>query len=315
MWAAAALNSWIMLFPVQGRCREASDEQRRLGKDPEDVDGERAVERHTIASVPFGPHPALKSRLQDQPEPEAPSGDEYSRRLIQIRSADSHGHRSSASILINRMYSSRGYRSTPLPDEQLPSRLTLVAIDHDETIGTITVGFDTGEPLHVDDLFAAEADALRRAGHRLCEFTKLAMDSVKRSKSVLASLFHVAYLYAYREMGYDTLLIEVNPRHVRYYQRMLGFTAQGEQRLNRRVNAPAVLLCLDFNHSREQIAQFGGRPELSLINRSLYPYFFSVVEEAGIMGRLKRTLAHAPMSAGPPPPPSVPASYLASSFL
>ena len=247
------------------------------------------MERDTIIGVPFESHSPLRSLLQDQADSDTGvHDDEVSQRLFKIRSADTCGQRSSASILINRMYRRRGYLTTPLPAQQMPTRITLVASDHDLTIGTITIGFDSPAGLHADDPFGVETDALRAAGHRVCEFTKLAMDSVVRSKRVLASLFHVAYIYGYRAMGFDTLLIEVNPRHVRYYQRMLGFKQLGPKRLNRRVNAPAVLLSLDFSHAHDQIECFGGRPEYSLVERSLYPYFFSVEEEAGIVGRLMR---------------------------
>ena len=250
---------------------------------------DRNPEGDTIIGVPFESHAPLRSMLLDQTDPDDMSGDDISRRLFKIRSADSSGQRSSASILIDRMYARRGYLSTPLPQTQLPTRITLVASEHDDAIGTITIGFDSPAGLHVDDLFMRETSALRDGGRRLCEFTKLAMDSVVRSRRVLASLFHVAYMYAHRMMGFDSLLIEVNPRHVRYYQRMLGFKVLGPQRLNLRVNAPAVLLCLDFEHARDQIERFGGKPEFSLVERSLYPDFFSVAEEASIVGRLALT--------------------------
>jgi len=113
------------------------------------------------------------------------------------------------------------------------------------------------------------------------------MDNLVHSRRVLASLFHVAYIYAHRIRGVDQLMIEVNPRHVRYYERMLGFKVSGPQRLNRRVSAPAVLMSLDFRHAHEQINRLGGKPELADMNRSLYPLFFSVPEEAGIVGRLR----------------------------
>lgn len=257
------------------------------------------MDAHPIAQVPVHHNPLHNplhnAQLMDPPDPEEASADTVSRRLIQIRAADSYGQRSSASILINRMYSGRGYRTTPLPEEQLPSRLTLVASDRSETVGTITIGFDTEDAgLHCEDLFGAEAEGLRADGHRLCEFTKLAMDHVLAAKPVLASLFHVAYLYAYRALGYDMLLIEVNPRHVGYYRRMLGFNRLGVERLNQRVMAPAVLLALDFRHSRTQIERFAGHPELGRAERSLYPYFFSAYEEAGILGRLRKSLPNAP---------------------
>ena len=188
----------------------------------------------------------------------------YSRRLFSVRAADTLGHRSSASI-------------------------TLVAHQHDETIGTMTIGFDNGRGLLADDLFKAEIDALRAEGHAVCEFTKLALDRNDCSREVLASLFHVAYLYAHRVHGYARLVIEVNPRHVRYYRRMLGFEVMGPERMNLRVMAPAVLLCLDFTHTRDQIARFGGHPELfGTVERSLYPFSFSEAEEAGILARLPR---------------------------
>lgn len=246
------------------------------------------MEGLTLAQVPI-----VTSRAEASvPASRVPSmrgmpPDDVGRRLIQIRSANTHGQRSSASILINRMYSWRGYQTSALPEEAPPSRLTLVASDHDETVGTITVGFDQGEGLYVDDLFPQEVASLRDAGHRLCEFTKLAMDTELQSRHVLASLFHTAYLYAHRVMDYDRLLIEVNPRHVGYYRRMLGFKVLGQARLNRRVNAPAVLLCLDLSHSRAQIAKLGGLQEAAVGERSLYPYFFSPREEAGVMARMQ----------------------------
>jgi hypothetical protein len=105
---------------------------------------------------------------------------------------------------------------------------------------------------------------------------------------VLASLFHVAYIYAHRVNRFEDLLIEVNPRHVRYYERMLGFVVKGPERMNPRVDAPAVLMALDFSHAHAQIQKFGGRQHLADSERSLYPYFFSPAEEAGIVGRLSR---------------------------
>lgn len=253
--------------------------------------GERgeALEGETIIGVTHEAHPPLRSIIQSVDDcPDDLGADEISR-LFKIRAADSHGQRSSASVLINRMYASRGYRVTTPPCEQLPTRITFTASEHEETIGTITVGFDSDRGLHVDELFADETEGIRREGRFVCEFTKLAMDSVVQSKRVLASLFHVAYIFAHRMIGIDDLLIEVNPRHVRYYQRMLGFEVLGAPRHNPRVNAPAVLMRLRFSHAHAQIDRFGGRPECAMAERSLYPLFFSVEEEAAIVGRLATT--------------------------
>jgi hypothetical protein len=96
----------------------------------------------------------------------------------------------------------------------------------------------------------------------------------------------VAYIVAHRIRGFDTLLIEVNPRHVRYYERMLGFKVLTGERLNTSVNAPAVLLATDFSYIMAQVGEFGGQPERAANERSLYPFVFSMKEEAGIISRM-----------------------------
>ena len=231
---------------------------------------------------------SLLARPFEPTEPVEPLVDAMGQRGFTIRAADSAGERSSASVLINRLYGGRGYRSSPLPDEDDPNRLTLVARDHEEVIGTLTIGFDSDAGLLVDEVFHDEVDALRSAGRHVCEFTKLAMEGVVRSQRVLAAMFHVAFIQAHRVRGCDNLLIEVNPRHTRYYETKLGFHRLGPERLNRRVDAPAVLLSLDLWYAHSQIEKFGGKPELHAVERSLYPFGFSVSEEAGIVGRLRR---------------------------
>src|SRR5436190_1826554 len=60
--------------------------------------------------------------------------------------------------------------------------------------------------------------------------------------------------------------------------------------LDPRVGAPAVLLRLDFAYAEKQIAEMGGRVEFAATKRSLYPYFFSVNEEAAIARRLRTVI-------------------------
>ncbi|MBN8507425.1 MAG: N-acetyltransferase [Burkholderiales bacterium] len=188
---------------------------------------------------------------------------------------------------MSRLYARRGYRSKVRPDDDDRNRLTLVATDREAVVGTLTVGFDAEHGLLADDLFPDEVNALRDAGREVCEFTKLAMDGLVHSQRALAAMFHVAFIHAHRLRGCDNLLIEVNPRHTRYYEAKLGFKVAGPERLNRRVEAPAVLLMLDLWYAQDQIDRFGGKPEMSSGERSLYPFGFSPHEEAGILGRLR----------------------------
>jgi hypothetical protein len=204
---------------------------------------------------------------------------------FRIRLADTENGRNSASMLINKMYAWRGYGSAHQVKAS-PSRITLTASDKEKVIGTVTLGIDSEEGLLADEIFKPEIDMRRNAGGKVCELTKLAFDPDIRSKFALASLFHIVFIYGRRMHNCTDVFIEVNPRHRRFYETMLGFKRQCEIRTNPRVNAPAVLLWVDIGYVEEQIRKYGGTSDNPDTTRSLYPYFFSPREEAGIHGRL-----------------------------
>lgn len=204
---------------------------------------------------------------------------------FRIRLADTESGRNSASMLINKMYAWRGYGSAHQVKAS-PSRITLTASDREKVIGTVTLGIDSEEGLLADEIFKPEIDMRRNAGGKVCELTKLAFDPDIRSKFALASLFHIVFIYGRRMHDCTDVFIEVNPRHRRFYETMLGFKRQCETRTNPRVNAPAVLLWVDIGYVEEQIRKYGGTSDNPDTTRSLYPYFFSPREEAGIHGRL-----------------------------
>ena len=207
-------------------------------------------------------------------------------RRFKIKSAESDASRGRVNSLLKSRYGWRGYAEVSLPTDKSVHKFTLSAVEQDAVIGTITVSFDGPKGLSSDDAFGPEVARLRSQGWCLCEFTKLAIDPTLGTKRVLAALFHVAYIVAHRIRAHDLLLIEVNPRHVHYYERMLGFTAISEERTKKSVNAPAVLLSLEFSYVMQQIGLFGGNPQLMASERTLYPGVFSLREEAAILTRM-----------------------------
>jgi len=232
---------------------------------------------HTHPLAPSGAHPAVP--LLPAPTPG-----------FTIHTADTHDRRRAAGRLIRQRYSWRGYRNVTLPTEQRAQRYTLTAVRGEQVLGTITVGMDGTEGLNCQALFAEEVHAQRAEGLRLCEFTRLAVDAASQSRQVLAALFHAAYLVAHRIGGFDRLLIEVHPRHVRVYQRMFGARVVGAQRHHPGVDAPAVLLSLDLAQVAEQLAgQAGTAPapaQQAAANHPFYALAFSPQEEAQHIARL-----------------------------
>lgn len=245
---------------------------------------------NVINRIETGPRHPMARLLLDEPAPWSTFEDEKGRRMLTIRAADCDGERSSAHILVNRMYAARGYTTSAMPDHSNSNRITLVASDEGETVGTITVSFDGPQGLLVDESFAAEVAQLRDQGFVLCEFIKLAIDGVVRSKKVLASLMDAAFLCAREVKRCDKALIEVNPRHVRFYETMLGFEVLRRDRMNRRVNAPAVLMSLDLDFADEQVMEAHQDEDSAAAGkRSLYRHGFSPEERSGLVNRLRRS--------------------------
>ena len=239
---------------------------------------------NTIASVR---EPPRLQQLCLQEGDSLPAQIDEAPALFKIRLADNEGHRDAASFLVKRRYGWRGYRVEGI-DARHPNRITLSACDrYESTLATISVGLDSRTGLFVDTLYRSDVDRARAAHRQVCEFTKLAVAGQVRSKPVLAALFHIAFIYARDLKGCTDLFVEVNPRHVSFYMQMLEFTVWGEERYDERVNASAVLLRLDLELAEKRIAELGGRAELARRNRSLYPYFFSLREAAGIANRLR----------------------------
>lgn len=195
--------------------------------------------------------------------------------------------RQSASKLINKMYQWRGYGDQH-PVEAHPHHVTLSALMPDQLLGTVTLRTDSAGGMLADETFKPEIDAYRQAGAKVCEVTKLAIDPLAHPKLALASLFHVVYLYARKVYHCTDVFIEVNPRHKRFYEQMLGFEAAADVRDNGRVNAPAYLLRVSLEYMGAQIRAMGGTgtPGADEARRSLYPYFFCSSAEPGIMSML-----------------------------
>lgn len=205
-----------------------------------------------------------------------------------IRLADTDEGRNSASLLINKMYAWRGYVSSH-KIEPHPNRITLAASEKGNVIGTVTLGIDSPTGILADEIFKDEVDKFRAAGAHVCEITKLAFDHTVRSKMALAALFHTLFIYGYHIHRCTHALIEVNPRHRRFYEHMLGFKRLAEMRENPRVKAPAYLLAIELDEMARHIKEMGGTADDDTVptQRSLYPFFFSHREEEGILNRLQ----------------------------
>lgn len=195
-------------------------------------------------------------------------------RAIDIALADTLTCREDACSLVNRRYAWRGYGD----HHTLPSHsasATFTAADDGVVLGTVTLVADSEMGLAADTLFADELNGFRTTpGRKICELSRLAFDVGLPSKPLLAALFHIVFIYGYHRHRCTDLFIEVNPRHRRFYEAMLGFTPVGTPRQHASVGAPSQLMWLEISSIRRRIdAATLDRSDTA--PRSLYALFFS----------------------------------------
>lgn len=160
-----------------------------------------------------------------------------------IRPARTPKHHGLANSLVRRMYAWRGYR-TELHRQSLedPNHVTLAAWQYDEVVATLTLRRDSAGGLLADAHYGDVLEGLRRPDRVVCEVSRLAIDPDFSSRELLHGLFRAALDYGREHFSASDAVMEVNPRHVGYYQRCLGFQQIGDLRQCQRVDAPAVLL-------------------------------------------------------------------------
>ena len=206
------------------------------------------------------------------------------RQEFQLRLADSRGVQNESSELVQRMYAWRGYKQAEHASVQRANEATLQTCLGEQVFGTLTVRYDSDAGLAADELYGTELNAYRSGGARIAELTRLAVDPELGSKEVLGALFHAAYIFCGPVGRVSDAFIEVNPRHVAFYQRMLNFRQAGEPKMCPRVDAPAVLLHVDVADVGKRAALYGGKDTKG--ERSLYSYFCSQDEATQLTRRV-----------------------------
>lgn len=167
-----------------------------------------------------------------------------------------------AEELVRRRYEWRGYQVStaqspdPATVHASTPRIVLLAENAGRVVGTLTVRPDAPHGLLAERTYGDQISSMRSDGHRIGELVKLAVEEGADWRAVLDSLVQSAYMVTRVVLALTDVVIEVNPRHVRFYQRVFGFVVAASERVCERVGAPAVLLRLDLQ-------QFGRRLQLA----------------------------------------------------
>ncbi len=168
-----------------------------------------------------------------------------------------------AENLVRSAYSGLGYDTGFLGSQssgqrQDPMRLTVLARIGNQPVGTFTAFLDGPDGMQAELSYPDEIAAIRAMGRPLAELGQFAtrpFDSLPMSQRVISALLNAGYLLcASLKQQRLAIVFEVNPHHVNYW-RSLGWQVAGPPRHCVRVNAPSVLMILDFDAYTQTLHQ------------------------------------------------------------
>lgn len=171
-----------------------------------------------------------------------------------------------AFALVQRRYVERGYAKENDTGMRysawnvLPHSTTFVVADGLRILGTLTVVLDStcGLPLGIG--FDEECRQLRENGRRIAEASMFACeDESSHTRDVSSKLMALACRWCI-ETGVDDLCLVVNPRHVGFYERVLGFERLGIVKpMDHVEGAAGVFLRFDLSKAVHQAADLPAR--------------------------------------------------------
>jgi len=189
-----------------------------------------------------------------------------------------------ASELVMRRYAWRGYDAEgAISNDDSAGEVTFLAQCGARIDGTLTVRVDGQTELLAEQLYPQEVARLRRNGAKLCEFGRLAFDEGINTLEILGPLFHLGMAYTRWRHACTDMLIEVNPRHAGFYQRVGGMKVLGDVKTCDRVAAPAVLLHLSLERAASRAEVEGGE---RTGRKSIFAYCFGRDETAALTREL-----------------------------
>ena len=133
-----------------------------------------------------------------------------------------------------------------------PTTKIYINTNKNKLISTVSMFIDSKEyGLPSDQLYEKEFEALRRQGRKLIEGGMLAGEQGRPLLYLMSVFFKEA-----KNQKSDDILLIINPKHKKFYEKMLLFKQIGEEKQCPKVNnAPAILMKLNLKKLDYSVVQ------------------------------------------------------------
>lgn len=167
--------------------------------------------------------------------------------------------------------------------DNYPSTLILAVKDKlKKIVGSITLVFKDERSLPAERIYGEEINQLACSGKKILEICRNVISpDYRNSKEILILMFNYLCIYSYHVKNYDSMVIEVNPRHKGYFEKLLKFKEIGGAKLCPSVQyAPATLLVMNLKDDYyADVMRFSEDKSSDKKERSLYSYFLKANQE------------------------------------
>jgi hypothetical protein len=211
---------------------------------------------------------------------------------LQVRLAETAWEHLRAFHLVYEQYAPFGYDGSRVnrlriqPWNLTPRSHTLIAERNDQVVGTVTCLEDGTDGFPADKVYPEEIRRLREQGRRLIEMSSFAVESKNDTDAdIVLQTLRAAVTYCRKELKATDWICTVNPRHERFYVKVMLFEKLGGIADCHAVNdAPTVFLRLNLETLPERYAQrYGTRRG----PRNLYDFFFERAAEERRIAQLR----------------------------
>lgn len=211
---------------------------------------------------------------------------------LNIKAAEHIEEYKQAFRLVHDEYADSGYVE-PTPEHPfhysvhsfLPETRVFIFQSRRQVLATLTQIFDTnGFGLPMDALYGKELDNLRRKNRRITELSALVTSRPFRMRNLILHLCKAMFDHS-RASRVDDICIMVNPKHLRFYTKILLFEQFGPELFYEKVQAPAIPLRIDMNHIEECLQEKYGRFGRAA---NLHAFFCGSADASGGVGPVAR---------------------------
>ncbi len=215
---------------------------------------------------------------------------------IRFKIAQTQEELAGAFSLVHDSYVTRGYMD-PDPSgmrlsihHAMPLTTVVIGVQNNRVIAASALFLDSPIGLPMDNLYKRELSEFRQNRRLIAEIGAFAVHQDLRAftTTLVLHLQKLMFLYTFRYLNLDDIVLVINPRHKLYYQHVLLANQIGPERVYQKVKGnPAIAMSMDVRKAQDRFKEsYSTLPD----NKNLHRFFYEHTSECLQMPELRQPI-------------------------